>query len=370
MRALAKRDQLAPRTALRIDGKPLPSWMIVSDVKVVESLEKASSVVVELQSPVAYRKDGIVAPLYLDREELLEGKTIEVWAGYGSRLKLVGGFIIYASEPSIGNQPRLIIKGADARYLLMDSEHHRTWERMTDAEVVRQIIRSLPQSVRAEVEQTSGRHSRVQRGNDYEFIRKLCSLNGYELLASYEPRAGARGNHSLIFRKVRTDDPPVARFRWSVSPELLDFSAELTTRGDVTTVEAIWWNRSQKRAMRYRITRGEGGAVKIERAGYVQNPAEAGKVRYLAFGRAIRVETKPFNSFNALKKWAESVFNNLQLETIQGSGELVGSPDYHAGQVLEIEFGRRLSGRYYVYEMEHNFGDGYRCHFQALKIVR
>jgi phage protein D len=140
---------------------------------------------------------------------------------------------------------------------------------------------------------------------------------------------------------------------------LLDFTARLTTTGQIEEVLVQGWNPKAKEEV---VSRAGAGDER-QMGGSASGPATVRKVFSGTGG--ITVDTPVLSQAEA-DQLATGSFNEMALRYVEGYGICIGQPDLRAGTLAAIEgLGRRFSGAYYVTSTEHSYRPnvGYRTRF-------
>jgi phage protein D len=221
---------------------------------------------------------------------------------------------------------------------------------MKDSDIANQIAGDW--SLTPEVEDTRVRLDYVLQHNqtDFEFLQERARRIGYEMVVT---------DSSLHFRPRRSDGSAVLTLSRDV--ELLDFSARLTTMGQVEEVNVQGWNAKDKKEVVAKSRIGD----ERQMGGSASGPAATRRAFSGTGGAAVDT---PVLSQAEADQLAQGWFGEMALSYVEGHGTCIGEPDLRAGTLVQIEgLGKRFSGSYYVTSSEHSYRPnvGYRTMFNV-----
>jgi phage protein D len=232
----------------------------------------------------------------------------------------------------------------------MGKRKTRTFLNMKDSEIASQIAGDW--SLTPQVKDTRVTLDYVLQHNqtDFEFLQERAQRIGYEMVVT---------DTNLHFRPRKNDGSAVLTLRREV--ELLDFSARLTTMGQVEEVSVQGWNAKDKKELIARSRTGDERPM----GGSASGPAATGR----AFsGTGHTTVHMPLLSQAEANQLANGWFGEMALRYVEGHGTCIGQPDLRAGTLVKIDgLGRRFSGSYYVTSTEHSYRPnvGYRTTFSV-----
>jgi phage protein D len=232
----------------------------------------------------------------------------------------------------------------------MGKRKSRTFLKMKDSEIANQIAADW--SLSPEVEDTRLTLDYVLQNNqtDFEFLQERANRIGYEMVVTdttlhYRPRKNG-GSATLTLRR---------------EVDLLDFSARLTTMGQVEEVWVRGWDPKDKKEVTARSQTGD----ERQMGGSASGPAAT---RRVFRGTGHTTVHRPLLSQAEADQLAQGWFSEMALRYVEGRGMCIGQPDLRAGTLVAIEgVGRRFSGTYYVTSTEHSYRPnvGYRTAFSV-----
>jgi phage protein D len=289
-----------------------------------------------------------------------EGNALKVDIGYVDELQSIFSGEITSISPSFpaSGMPTVGIEGLNRLYRLRRKSTTRTFEKVTDSEIARQIAREAELS--AEVENTRIKHDYVMQHNetDLEFLRRRGRAIRFELFVQ---------DRTLVFRKARDGQEKTYTLVWgdpqrSFDPTdrvlpLRSFAPTMNALRPLDQVRVLGTDPRTRKPIEGRA--GLGDEVAKPRAGST-GPAVTSR----AFGpRSRTLVDYPVQTQDEADEVARAIFNDEALEFLRGRGEALGAPDLRAGDVVELAGLGRYSGAYYVTEATHSIGaGGYTTH--------
>jgi phage protein D len=300
-----------------------------------------------------------------DADLFRESQSVKIKMGYVDDLReMIDGEIttIKATFPE-GATPTLAIEGHTRLHRLHGQNKTRTFQKLTDKQIVEQIAREA--KLEPEVEDAQVQYEYVMQPNqsDLDFLRARAERLHFEVLVQ---------NKKLIFRKAREGEGKKYTFLWAQtqksfgsSPNTLplkSFSPELNFFDAVTEVEHRSYDPINKQA----FVSKAGPSDQTTKMGGSQSGAQLLASRFQTERRAISVSA-PFRSQAEGDERAKADFNNKAMNLIVGSADTIGVPDLRPGLVVDLlGLGPRFDGSYLVDEVTHSISSsGYRTGFKV-----
>jgi phage protein D len=292
-----------------------------------------------------------LAVTWADDQRFAEGGKIEVQMGYVDHVKTILAGEITGLEPEFAADevPMLTVRGYDRRHRLMRGQRTRTFTKMKDSDIARQVITDAGLSVQATDSGSPVNYVLQHNQSDMEFLQQRASMIGYELAIDgekilFRPRQNAK---SATLTLDRTDD-------------LIEFMPRLSTLAQTGNVVVRGWDVQQKEAV---MAKASAGSETTTMGGRTSGP----RATSTAFGTASATTIiQPTLTKADADRLAKSQFNTMALAYINGEGLSIGRTDLRAGMVVAINgVGKRFSGAYYIISTRHIFSPdrGYRTAF-------
>ena len=341
-------DTLVPDFKIDIDGREVPAELRadVVNVRVLDDVESAGMCALSVQC-----WNGVQMKVkWIDDDLFREGKAVVVRMGYRDKLVELFNGEISGLEPEFhtSEAPLLTIRGFDRGHRLMKQKKSKSYQRMKDSDIARQIAGDA--GLTANVDDTKVQYEHVFQHNqtNLEFLQQRAERIGYEVFVEgktlhFRSRA-VTGQETLVLRR---------------EVELLEFYPRSTTMNQVADVTVRGWDPEQKKEV---TGKSQPGDVR-GRLGATSGPAAMQR----SFQGAATLEVRsPISSQAEADAMASGLLNEIALRYVTGDGVCIGYPELRPGRLVKIEgIGQRFSGLYYVTAVEHSYlhDRGYRTAF-------
>jgi len=279
-----------------------------------------------------------------DLQEMIEGEITQ----------------ISPSFPESGT-PVISIQGHTRMHWLHGSRNTRTFQKMTDKQIVEKVAQEA--GLQAQADETDVQHDYVMQTNqtDLEFIRDRAGKIHFEILVK---------GKTLIFRKSNEVGSRIYTFVWghtqaafAAGPNSLplkSFSTTMNTMEPPSKVEVRGYDvKNKKEFVAHAGTGDETTTMAGSKTG--------GQVVSGAFHkpRQLVQVSIPVASQAEADQHAKALLNNLGLNFVTGNASTIGVPDIRSGSVVELQgLGPRFSGQYYIDTATHTIGgNGYQTDF-------
>jgi Bacteriophage probable baseplate hub protein len=343
-------DTLAPEFRIEIDGREVPEALRADliGVRVLEDVEATGMFSIRLNC-----WDGLEMKVkWIDDDLLREGKSVVVHMGYRDQMAEVFAGEISGLEPDFhtAEAPALTVRGYDRSHRLMKQKKTRSYLRMKDSDIARQIASDAQLSPKIEDSGVVLEYVLQHNQTNLEFLQQRAERIGYEVFVQaktlcFRPRS-IGGAEALVLRR---------------EVELLEFYPRSTTMNQVADLTVRGWDPKQKREF---VAKSQPGDVR-GRLGATSGPAAM--QRSFAGARSLTARS-PVSSQAEADRVAAALLNEMALQHVTGDGVCIGRPDLRAGCLVKIEgIGQRFGGLYYVTSTEHSYsrGRGYRTAFSV-----
>jgi phage protein D len=244
--------------------------------------------------------------------------------------------------------PLMTVRGYDRCHRLMRRRKTKSYLRMKDSDIARQIASNSGLSPQVEDSSVTLEYVLQHNQTDLEFLQDRAARIGFEVFAQ---------DNNLYFRPRQTVGSASLTLKREV--ELLEFYPRLTTLNQVEEVVFQGWDPKQKKEV---TAESRAGSVR-GKLGKTSGPEAVQK----AFRGTKSVEVRsPLSSQGEADQLALGLLNEMALQHITGEGVCIGSVDLRPGKLIKIEgLGDRFSGSYYVTSTEHSYlpKRGYRTAF-------
>ncbi len=289
---------------------------------------------------------------FFDRQTIDFGKTISIEFGppgeagptFAGRISGLEGN--YPQE----RDPELLVLAEDRFQDLRMERRTRTFENMTDADVMRQVVSQHGLTARIDLEGPTHRILAQVNQSDLAFLRERAAALDAEIWMDdrtfYAQARSRRSSGSITF---------------TYGKDLLEFSVLADLAHQRTAVRVSGWDVGSKSAIDE-----EAGVIAIQaelngrRAGSTVLEALAPRTERMALSTPI--------SRDEAKKLAEARYRSRARAFVRGQGVVDGSVRLRVGSTIELaKLGPFFNGPYYVTLARHSFDmlHGYRTMFLA-----
>jgi len=336
-------EDLIGQANLILDGSQAPREIMddLMEVEVNTTLHLPSMFVLRLRN---------ADMRWLEAPTFAIGKKAEVWAGRGRSLKKLMTGKIAALEPDLAeNDPTLVVRGYDLSYALYRGRYTRSFQQVTDSDLVQRIGREAGLQVQADA--TAQVHDYVFQNNQSNaaFLLARAHRIGYELYVEDE---------TLYFRRPPSGGDVAATLEWGL--ELKNFRPRLAATEQVDEVLVKGWDPRTKEGIVGRARRGQG-------APQIGESQPGSRMAREAWGEAqVVVVDQPVASQGEAEAMAQAILDELTGAFIEAEGVANGNPEIKPGKRLELQgLGPRFNGQYYVTAATHtcNRTEGYLTTF-------
>ena len=201
--------------------------------------------------------------------------------------------------------------------------------------------------------------------SDYDFLRRLCAENGWEMVMDHQGPLGGRRLHFLSLIDSSLTPPVTLRYGQS----LIDFTPRISNVGQVAQVAVSFWVSALD--LEFTVAAGwdwDRSALTLDIIpGYGAPELAVGKD---ANKNPIMVLNEPLSSKTAPRVLVSKLLAKLN-NRLTGSGRCVGDPRIQACTVMRLEgVGKQFGGLYRVTSATHSIdGGGYQTSFELRKEV-
>ena len=334
---------------LKIDGSPAPADLLedLLEISVEESINQPAMFTIIINNNYF---PGNSDSRWKHQSKFAIGKKIKV--GFTSSITGDTGFSqeetgyvidgeITAIETELNekSQAPIIIRGYDISHRLNRGRYNRSFQNVTDSDVVTQLI-SEAGILAGTVTNTTIVHEYVFQENqtNMEFLRERAARNGFELYVQ---------DAKLNFRKPTQDQE--LTLKWL--EDIHSFRVRVTSSEQVSSVEVRGWDYTKKEAI---VSTAATGTV------ITTTDAGTGKQASSKFNSQPKmiVVDQPVFSANEAQKIAQSLCDELGGEFVNADAKGEGNPKIRPGRVIKMTGIGIYSGSYYVSETHHSFQAG------------
>ena len=318
----------------------------VKDIRVEKNIDQSSIFAITLSD--MERK-------WTDHPDFIEGTKVKIMLGYKDAVAEVITGRIIGMKPMFKKNTgvRVTIKGCDIMHQLHRGKKTVTFANMTDKEIVEKISTGAGVAVDCEEIGKAKTFTAQTNQTDYEYLLEIGRRYNCRLVIK---------NDKLMFRPIEDNSTEEVIVEWGKT--LMEFHPDMDSRRIVTDVEALGWDNIKKSAIdgiagygdiKKTIGQGNtGGATVLDNYGNTKIVLLDDTIDDLNSAEKKAIETITKNSMGYIKAKA----------TVQGNNKI------DAGMIVNIkEIGKKLSGEYFVTEVEHLFITewGYTTNFRCVR---
>jgi uncharacterized protein involved in type VI secretion and phage assembly len=317
---------------------PEPIQSAIEEVVVEDDVNLPTVITVRLSDP---------ALELIDHASLAIGTSIEIKLGGDPHERVGIGEITALELDQRRGTARVIVQAFDRAHRLHRGRHVRTFQQMTDADVVQRIASDA--GLQADADATSTQHEYLIQDNlsDFAFLAERALLAGMNLSVD---------DQTVRFKGSNAPPPQTVQLDWDKG--LLRFSARVTSADQVGEVEVRGWDPEQKEAITSTATDSQA-APSIG--------VDPGQIRSSAFGSATTLVTdRPVKDAGEAQALAQAALDHATGSIVLAEGVVVGDPRIRAGVMVQMNgIGQRFSGKYEVTSSTHTItpSHGYETTF-------
>ena len=284
---------------------------------------------------------------HLDSSTFAIAKKLVVKLTVGNKTTTVftGEITSIASEQSLNERHELVIEAFDKTHRLAREAVPKTFVNMSYGDIISQIVGSVGLTASVSGSALQRVHPYVLKtGTNFELFDEIALRTGSSW---YVDAAG-----DLQF-KERADAAAVATLRFG--DDLIKFKARFSDNGHPASVEVRSWDYATKKAIvgtdTSQLSSPTGGStIGLQNGFRSKFDATSNKLVSSTTGAATQAEATDL---------AKSIARRQAMDEVTARGKCVGNPVVAAGSLIEIKnVGAKMSGKYYVTNVEHSFGRG------------
>ena len=237
------------------------------------------------------------------------------------------------------SQAPIIIRGYDISHRLHRGRYNRSFQNITDSDIVNQIIGEAG-IASGTVTSTSIVHDYVFQENqtNMEFLRERSARLGFELYVQ---------DGKLNFRQPKQDE--ALNLKWL--EDMHSFRVRVTSSEQVSSVEVRGWDYTTKRPIVSEVTKEKVVTTTNNGTGSETSTKFSVKPKMI-------VVDQPVFSVNEAEKIAQALCDELGGEFVYADAKGEGNPEIRPGRVVKLTDMGTYSGSYYVTETRHLFHEG------------
>jgi phage protein D len=340
---------------LKIDGQPAANNVLEDLLQIVveESLHLPGMFTLMIRNDYFSSRTGENPWLY-DKTFAI-GKSIEI--GFISSISeasefddtkeeilLKGEITAIEAHFNPESQAPVIVRGYDISHRLHRGRCNRSFQNMTDTDVVKKIIGEV--GIQAGTIDSSGGpygfgdpvgYIFQENQTNMEFLRERASRHGFELFVQ---------DGKLNFRKPSANTTLTLKWLQDIN----SFNVRVSSAEQVDSVEVRGWDYQNKQAI---------VSTKSSQTTEVITSTDQGKGKTVSTvfksSPKMVVVNQPISQSQESDAIAQSLYNELSGEYVQADAKAEGNPEIRPGKTIKLADLGKYSGKYYVTETRHVF---------------
>jgi uncharacterized protein involved in type VI secretion and phage assembly len=329
---------LAPQ--VKIDGVEIPGadYDSIIDLRVERSVSMPSQLSLRMNDPGFTLVDGT-------RYGIGKAVVVAFPNSLGTMITVFDGEIVSVGIDQDIERPdtnEVTVLALDKAHRLASQTRVRTFQNQTYADVVRTI--ASEQGLQAEVGELTVRFDYlIQTSTNFSFLNEIAFRCGYQWRV-----VGTK----LIFKPRAATSGIVVTY----GEDMRRFKARFTAQNEATDVSVRSWDPLTKKVITGTAT------VSNLRSQTEQDPptlATGGRTDGRATAGAFNASSLVATSSDEATELAKSLGSRIASSDFTARGVCIGRPEIDAGSTIAVVgVGTKLSGSYYVTNVEHRFGRG------------
>jgi uncharacterized protein involved in type VI secretion and phage assembly len=249
------------------------------------------------------------------------------------------------SQFNSDSQAPIVIRGYDTSHYLHRGRQIRSFQNMTDSDIVRKIVAEVGIEI-GQIDDSGAPHDYVFQENqtNMEFLQQRSARLGFELFVQ---------DNQLYFRKPGATE--TLKLKWL--RDLHSFRVRVTSAEQVDRVEVRGWDYKRKQQI-------SSDDAKTQRLDHLLTETEQGlgtrsprQFRNHQTAEMVVVDQPVFSPDEA-SAIAHAIYNELAGEFVQADAKGEGDPRIRPGRLVELENMGKYAGKYYLTETRHLYAHG------------
>ncbi len=329
-------DELTNTATVSVDGTPV-NLEALDDLRISLSLLESSTATMRLVDPNF---------VLIDSSLFAIGATMVVKLGAAVGTTVFDGEIVAIGVEQLrGQQHRIVVEAMDKSHRLSSTVKPTTYLNQTSSAIVSSI--ATDHGLQAQVTATTKTHEYLLKTvNDRSFLDELADDVGYEWFV--------RGS-TLTFRPRPAPTALAATIDWSTEPRLRRLLARASAVDGAKQVQVRGWDDARSSEI---FATADASTADVQAIGANSTLAtETYSVGASTFGGTMVIVPGVLLDQDEADLRAKAIAADLQASTLRVSGECDGDARIAPGVWIKVDnCGAKLSGTYYVTDVEHIFG--------------
>lgn len=326
------------KLSLFCDGTAIDNEIQIVSVNIIKAVNKVPSAKIVLLDGDMPAQDFPVS----NSDQFKPGSEIKINAGYDDDEETVFEGIVtrHGIKVSSDNYSRLVIECRDKVIAMTVGRKNSHYIDSKDSDVISALIANYS-GLSASVEASETEHKELVQyySTDWDFMLTRAEINGMLVCVD---------DAKVTVGPPKDQEAPPLQVTYG--EDLMEFSADLDARSQLTSVESVGWDPSKQE-----ITSVEESALTVGTSGNVTS-ADLAKVVSLD---KFRLQSVVPLDTSMLSGWAKGQQLKAALARIRGRMKFQGSAKARIGSMITLQgVGERFSGDLFISAVEHDIVDG------------
>ncbi|WP_293905379.1 type VI secretion system tip protein VgrG [Phenylobacterium sp.] len=270
------------------------------------------------------------------------GAAITIKAGYGDEEETIfeGIVVKLGMKIATANVSRLVVDCQDKAVAMTVGRKNANYVQQTDDAVIRKLAGAHGLSIEVDATNTTYQELVQYYCTDWDYLLARAEANGLLVIAT---------DGKLSVKAPQVSGAAVLKVTYGA--DLIEFQAEMDSRTQFASVEAVAWDPKTQD-----IVRGSAATPPTLNAQGNITSATLAQVLGLA---TLTIQTATPLEAASLTEWAKARQVKAGLARIRGRMRFQGSAKAAVGELIELEgVGERFNGKVFVGGLEHEIADG------------
>lgn len=325
---------------VKVDGRDLDATTMADLLDLRVSLSVHAAAMAQLRF-----EDGTFAILDKDTFKVAGTLSVTLPTAANAGVQVFDGDIVAVGvEQGIGGRHELVVTAYDRAHRLSAQTKQKAYLNQSVADVVKAVAQRNGLTAKCDATGAAEPYL-LQTATDHAFLSQLADGLGFEWFVN---------GKQLVFRKR----PSTKGVKLTWGEDLLRFQARYSAAdAALTDLTVRGWDPSQQKAVTGSAKSILGTPSAQDLGSGAPLAADAHKKAKSTFGKAMVVGSPSVRTAAEAQAVAQSIARDLLGDAVTARGEAVGNPDVKPGTLVTVaNMGTKLSGGYYVTEVEHVFG--------------
>jgi Rhs element Vgr protein len=317
------------------DGTELPKANFVRSIDIIKEINKIPSATIVIQDGEPSKQ------IFAESEKAMfkPGAAVEVKVGYGTgNVKSVfkGVVVELGARLSTLNGSSLVLKCKDKALKMTLGRKNKMYFDKKDSEIISEIVGEDGLSV--DVTASAAKHKKIVQHacTNWDFVLARADINGYVTIVE---------DGKLSIKKPAFDPSNVLV---SYGNDMVEMNLTVDSTHQLTESVAKSWNHTTGK-----LDEGKGSKPTVNKQGDLDSAALSSVTSPKDL-----MQTNADVSAEALKPWADAVWQRRALSRIRGTVTFYGADAAVVGKTIELfGQGKRFTGQGYISKVRHTVKD-------------